>query len=45
MSLGSRLRQLEMEREIEIDTEREREIYRERDAFVSSQIKGKVLYK
>jgi hypothetical protein len=32
-----------MEREIKIATERDRQ--RERDAFVSSQIEGKVLYK
>jgi len=34
-----------MEREIKIATERDRGRERERDAFVSSQIEGKVLYK
>ena len=41
LSLDSRLRQFEMERGIERGAERERE----RDAFVSSQIEAKVLYK
>jgi hypothetical protein len=41
VEFGFQIKQFEMEREIEIDTERDEE----RDAFVSSQIEAKVLYK